>query len=376
MTGEAIVGIYGASGTMGAAIGGACTAPASACVRSAATAAIAWPRTAPGRRLAVAARTERSARALDGVAIVLDASAAAPTTGPGDTLVLTALAAGAHYLDLRGEPRALRDLYERHEAAARQAQQVVCGGVGFDVAVGDYLAALAARAVELAQISRHAVAAVATPEPAPLDELTVAVAYDDLVVTPGGQRGLGELAAREGWRWRDDRWEPLATGTEQRTVAFGADLGGERVALAWPGGEVITTPRHVHARAIHTFASLTRSEAGAGVARTLARLLGPLARAGAIPTAPGLVVALPGDAGARARTRFAVVVQARRDLAAAQLRVSGHDPAAIAVACAVGCVGELLAAPHASGGVLTPAELRDPAVALVELDLTVERGAG
>jgi short subunit dehydrogenase-like uncharacterized protein len=71
------------------------------------------------------------------------------TVGPflrwGETGVLAALRSGAHYIDSTGEPPFIRTIFERHDAAAREAGLGLLTALGYDYVPGNLAGALALR---------------------------------------------------------------------------------------------------------------------------------------------------------------------------------------------------------------------------------------
>src|SRR5262249_6012155 len=154
----------------------------------------------------------------------------------------------------------------------------------------------------------------------PLDEVAVSYIYDDLVLSPSSQKAVfGNLHTRS-LVWQRDRWEHVAPAVTRRRVNAGSAMGGERDAVSFPGGDVITVPRHVAASTVQTFVSTTRSTAATTALRLLARAM-PLVPKRAIDA---LAPYQPHEEE-YARTRFAVIAQARRGFAAAQIVVRGDD---------------------------------------------------
>jgi short subunit dehydrogenase-like uncharacterized protein len=92
--------------------------------------------TAPGAALALAGLLSR------GDVLV-------STVGPfhrwGTAAVQGAIAAGAHYLDSTGEPPFIRTVFERHDAAAREAGSGLLTAMGYDYVPGNLAGALALR---------------------------------------------------------------------------------------------------------------------------------------------------------------------------------------------------------------------------------------
>jgi hypothetical protein len=139
-------------------------------------------------------------------------------------------------------------------------------------------------------------------------------------------------------------------------------MGGERDAVSFPGGDVITVPRHVCARVVQTYLSTTRS----AVATTALRLL-----ARALPLMPKrtteLLAPYQPDEHEYARTRFAVVAQARRGFTAAQVVVRGEDQYRASAGIAAWIARALAARGDGPMGMRAPSELFRPANALAEV---------
>src|SRR5207237_9453703 len=162
-----------------------------------------------------------------------------------------------------------------------------------------------------------------------------------------------------GLAWRRDRWESVATGAERRRINAG---GGERDVVSFPGGAVITLPRHVAARSVQTFVSTTRSQLATTALRLLARAMPLVPRA----ATAALATYTPSD-DEYARTKFAVVAQARRGFQAAQVVVSGVDLYRASAVIAAWVARHLAARAGGPTGMRAPSELFRPAAALREL---------
>jgi len=289
----------------------------------------------------------------------------------GEPVLEAAIAAGAHYLDITGEQAFIRDMYERHEADARRADVAVISGMAFEIALGDLAAGWAAAHLA-GEPTGGALVRVDEVEPvgasAPLDEVAVSYLLDHFAPTPGTQRSALAAISEPGVVWRVDRWDPVAPGTERRRVNPGAGLGGEREAVSFPSGEVITVPRHVAARRVQTFVSLTRNPWLTRAAGLLGPALGLLARTGLTERLGALVdPARTPDAAARAAAEFTVVATARRGFEHAQVTVSGRDIYATAATIAAWAAMELAGRLAGPCGVLAPSEVFSPRAALEDL---------
>jgi len=329
------------------------------------------------KRVATLAEPEALTRAFAGARVVVNC--AGPIGELGEPVLVGALAAGAHYVDLGGDQAFVHAMYERHESTARRAGVVCVPGCAVIGALGDWAAAwAAAHACGAPPDDGDPVRAEPAPrlaEDRPLDELATSYVFDDLVLSPASQRTVfGALHAR-GLAWRRDRWDPVAPAALRRRVNAGAAMGGEREVVAFPGGCVITLPRHVAARAIDSYVSTTRSPAATTALRLLARAM-PLVPRRATDL---LVPYTPGD-DEYARTRFAVVAQARRGFAAAQVVVSGSDLYRTSAAIAAWVARALVGRGAGPLGMRAPSELFRPAAALRELaslaGLAIEPSSG
>lgn len=322
-------------------------------------------------------------RAFAGARVVVNA--AGPMRDAAEPVLAAALAAGAHYVDVGGEQAVLRAVYERHESEVRRAGLIALPGAGVDAALGDLCAAWAAEqlagrdagdagdAGDADDVVRHA-PAPRLAEARPLDDIAICYAFDDLALSAGSQRALfGAIGARA-LIWQRDRWEPGRAG-DHRRINPGAALGGERDAVGYAGGAVITIPRHVAVQRVGAYVSTTRRPAAAAALRVIARALPLLPRAATEVLAPYA----PPDAD-YARTRLAVVAQARRGFSTAQLVVSGHDLYRTTAAIAAWAAHQLAARGPGPIGMRAPGELFRAGPALRAIagaaGLTIEPGVG
>lgn len=315
------------------------------------------------------------ARAFAGARVVVNASG--PLRECAEPVLEAALTAGAHYLDVGGEQDTLHMLYERHDSTARRAGLVALPGAGLDCTLGDLAAAWATEhllgtiddgpLVRTQPITRLA-------EDRPLDEITVSYVFDDLALSVGSQRALFGAMGGKPLVWRRDRWENGRPG-ERRRVNAGLQLGGERDALGYAGGDVMTIPRHIAASWIATYLSTTRNVAAARALGLLARALPLIPR-----TASGLLAPYAAPDTDYARTKFAVVAQVRRGFSAAQIVVRGRDIYRTTSVIVAWCAQKLAARTQGATGMRAPGELFRAQPALRELaqlaDLTIEPSFG
>jgi short subunit dehydrogenase-like uncharacterized protein len=287
---------------------------------------------------------------------------AGPLAEVGEPVLLAALAAGAHYVDLGGDQAVVHALYERHDSTARRAERIVVPGCALDGALGDWASAWAAMHVcgvhDEGDVVRSA-APSRLAEDKPLDEIAVSYVFDDLVLSPGSQKAVfGNLKTRA-LVWHRDRWESVLPGAARRRVNAGPVMGGEREAVSFPGGDVVTVPRHVATRSVQTFVSMTRSTAATAALRLLARAM-PL-----VPKrATELLAPYQPHEEDYARTRFAVIAQARRGFQAAQITVTGEDQYRASAGIAAWVARALLTRGDGPIGMRAPSELFRPEPAL------------
>ncbi len=302
-------------------------------------------------------------RAFDGARVVINAA------GPFEPVLAAALAAGAHYVDLGGDQAFLHDMYERHESTARKAGVVCVPGCALNCAIGDWAAAWAAEQVCGVDGDDEPVRDALAPrlaEDRPLDDVAVSYVFDDLVLSPGSQRAVFGGLHGPSLVWRRDRWEPCAPGAERRRINTGTSMGGERDVVSFPGGDVITVPRHLAARTVQTYASTTRSAVATTALRLLARAMPLLPRR----ATDALATYTPAD-DEYARTHFAVIAQVRREFAAGRVVVSGTDHYRTSAAVAAWVARALLRRTQGPTGMRAPSELFRPAPALREIAAAV-----
>lgn len=315
------------------------------------------------------------AKAFAGAKVVINC--AGPLRETAAPVLVAAISAGAHYVDVGGEQAVIYELYQRHESTVRKSGLIALPGAGLDCVVGDLAAAWAAQHLLGAVEDGPAVRSSPAPrlaEAHPLDEVAVTYVFDDLALSAGSQRALFGAAFTRPLVWRRDRWEAGRAG-DHRAVNAGLALGGQRDAIAYPASDALTVPRHVSAHLVATYASTTRRAAAAGAMRLIARALPFVPRAASELLAP---YASPDTD--YTRTQLAVIAQVRRGFSAAQVVVRGHDMYRTTAAI-VAWVARVIAARGAGPlGMLAPGELLCAAPALREIasvaGLTIEPSFG
>jgi short subunit dehydrogenase-like uncharacterized protein len=150
----------------------------------------------------------------------------------GEGVVRAAVQARAHYLDTTGEQPFIKQVIQQYGRAAANAGVGLVSGMGFDYLPGDLLCHLTAEGA------------------GPLSDLTIAYAITGFGPTRGTaksallQLSAGEDVYVDGALHKAPVRQPLG-----RTFDFGGAVGRQVVAR-YPGGEVVTVPRHVDTRQV------------------------------------------------------------------------------------------------------------------------------
>jgi short subunit dehydrogenase-like uncharacterized protein len=309
------------------------------------------------------------AAAFNGASMVINC--AGPFIRLGEPVVRAAIDSGIHYIDTTGEQAFMRDIYERYESRARKAGVVVINGCAFEIAVGDWAAAVAAQEVR--------------KDDQIVDDVVIGYAVDSMHPSAGTQLSALEAMKAPGCVWRDDRWESIAPAAEVRTLRFPAPFG-IRETISFPSGEVISVPRHTHARNVQTYISLLGGAPWEGLATKALSLFG--AALPALLSSPLGSVAKSriasgdrSDPSDRSRTRFSIVAEATQSFRRARVAITGSDvyglTAVIAVRAAPALTRDEAPVPHPHAGVRAPSEVFDAETeleSLIELhDLEVNR---
>jgi len=315
------------------------------------------------------------AKAIAGAKVVINC--AGPLRETAAPVIVAAMAAGAHYVDVGGEQSVMNALYQRHESTVRKAGLLALPGAGLDCVIGDLAAAWAAQHLLGEVEDGPAVRSAPAPrlaEGKPFDEVTVTYVFDDLALSAGSQRALFDAAFARPLLWRRDRWENGTAGAH-RSVNAGTALGGQRDAIAYAASDAITIPRHINANLVATYASTTRRAAAAGAMRLLARALPFMPRA-----ASELLAAYASPDTDYTRTQLAVIAQVRRGFSAAQVVVRGHDMYRTTAAITAYIARVIATRGTGPLGMLAPGELLCATPALREIasvaGLTIEPSFG
>ena len=283
-------------------------------------------------------------KALGGADVVL--SCAGPFTFYGAPVIDAALDVGAHYVDTSGEQPYIWRVFSHLGDAASRAGKAVVPAVGFDYLPGDLIAALAARG--------HG----------PLDELVIAYAISGFGMSRGTMRSGMEMLSSEDVEYAGGDWRSAGRPPLRDTYDFGGSIGVQPV-MRYPGGEVVTVPRHVETKSLrYRWASSVFAPhpqlAGAvpltfpalrAVLRTPLRDLAEAQMDRFLPEGPA--------EDERRAGRWTIVAEARRGGATVgRAVVSGEDMYGITAVIAVRAAELLAGSDHS--GVLAPAQAYDP----------------
>ena len=168
-------------------------------------------------------------KALGGADAVINC--AGPFTFYGAPVIDAALDVGAHYVDTSGEQPYIWRVFEHLGPAATAAGRAVVPAVGFDYVPGDLVAALAARGHE------------------PLEELLVAYHVTGFGMSRGTLRSGLEMLSTDDLEYADGDWRSASRAPLRETLDFGEPIG-RRPVIRYPGGEIVTAPRHIDTRSL------------------------------------------------------------------------------------------------------------------------------
>jgi short subunit dehydrogenase-like uncharacterized protein len=257
------------------------------------------------------------------------ASCAGPFLAIGTAPVAAAIAAGVHYLDTSGEQAFARTVYERFGSSAAERGLVLLTSFGFDYVPGDLACRLAAAG--LAE---------------PLDEVIAAYAVSSFASSSGTRRTVGHVMTQPLVAYENGALVDSRFGATTRRVRFPF---GEQTVVEWSGTEPLTVPRHTRVRRVRSYVRAPRAAARvAALARLAAPLVRVTARLGGGPSAER-----------RARSRFAVVAEARGAVGGRRATLTGTDVYGL-TALLIARGAEALRNGEARGaGALAPAEAFD-----------------
>lgn len=281
-------------------------------------------------------------------------SCAGPFTYYGAPVIEAALDVGAHYLDTTGEQPYMRRVYEHLDAPARARGVAVLPAMGFDYVPGDLIAALAARGHE------------------PLEALDVAYAVSAVAVTRGTMRSVVEMLAGEGVEYSGGAFREAGSPPMGERFDFGGDVG-ELPVMRYPGGEVVTVPRHVRTRSVQLRWATPPFVPAAQLAPLLpvaVPVVGALLRTPLASLLDAVIGRLPEgpEEGARRKSRFTIVAEARgKGGTSSRAVVRGEDVYGLTAAIIVRGAELLCEDDCDAVGALAPAEAFDAEAFLLYL---------
>ena len=280
-------------------------------------------------------------KAFDGAEVVL--SCAGPFTYYGAPVIEAALDVGAHYCDTTGEQPYMKRVFDFMDEPAESRGVAVVPAVGFDIVPGDLAASLACG-------------------DGSWDEVVVAYAVSGFGMSRGTMRSAAEMLTGEDLEFADGAWVTAPGGLVRDRFTYPPPLG-EQVVTKFPGGEIVTVPRHVSTRAVRgrmTVGSYAPHPAVAGAVPYAVPAIGALMRTPFGGALDGLIDRLPEGPtdDARRASRFTIAVEARGSGGSvSRASVSGQDVYGLTAVIAVE-MARALGEGRVSGA-LAPAEVVD-----------------
>lgn len=271
----------------------------------------------------------------------------------GEPMVNAAVESGVHYIDITGEQPFMKRILNRYDGVALRRGVTVINAMAFEFAVGDWLAAHAARRLG------HGDA---------IDSISLGYQLRVRGISRGTARSIFEVLGMPGWSYEAGRWRNRSAGWTSRRMRFPS---GTHHVSWMPFGETLTVPRHVRLSSVLTYARLPRAVARLVrlVATVVPRLHGwgrPLVRRLADRRFFG------PNPSARARSSYVIAIEAWKGGDVHRLAASGRDPYGVTAAAAQ-LAAETLLTEQVQRGVRAPAHLPiDPGVALDRLAVTIE----
>ena len=177
-------------------------------------------------RIAVAALDDPAAlrAALSGCDAVVNA--AGPFSRSTRPVLAAALAKHCHYLDVSADPYVLRDVFAEADQPGRNAGIAIVPGISFFFVLSDLLA--------------QVVSEQATDR---LTSVDVGYALERWHFTPGSMAAFWDMVGQR-LRFFDGALRDTTDRPRHGRFAFASPIG-DRAVVEYPGGDVVTIPRHV-----------------------------------------------------------------------------------------------------------------------------------
>ncbi|WP_327129368.1 saccharopine dehydrogenase NADP-binding domain-containing protein [Streptomyces sp. NBC_01727] len=166
-------------------------------------------------------------RQLTGAAQVL-INCAGPFSHTGAPVAAAAVAQGCHYLGHAAEPLHIKQMYDTFAGA----DVVVIPGMSFYGGIADLLAAAVTNGMTA------------------IDEVEVAYAVTGWRMTAASKAAAAELIQADTLTYQDGQLHIAPAQQRTGTFTYPLPLGHQPVIQDYPGGEVVTIPRHVPTRSV------------------------------------------------------------------------------------------------------------------------------
>lgn len=278
---------------------------------------------------------------------------AGPYTDLGERVLAQAALSGVHYLDMTNELGYRFKVRSYHELA-RRSKAAVVPACGFEVALADCLAALAARPILAADAAR------------PLDSIEVVYALSGQGASAGTRRSAIRSLATSWISYQNGGWQGAVPGGRVQRFSIPGLDGRVRPlhALSFPSCEAVTVPAHLPVRAVTTW--MTTTPGARYWAPVLVPLFARLARSILGPLAVRLAGrgALQATNEQRQTDHFTITVTARRGEESSAMALLGHDVYGLTAEIMAYYARAMLAPDYQPAGVLAPAQAVDPTALL------------
>jgi short subunit dehydrogenase-like uncharacterized protein len=242
---------------------------------------------------------------------------AGPFSETARPVATAAVDGGAHYVDVTAEPPVMKDLADLLGGRAADSGLALVAGAGFYVGLSDCLA-------------RHL-----ESRPGSLREVTVAYLVENWRMTRASRQTAMQLMRQPRLVYEEGR---LREGPVDRPISsfWFPPPHGDQEVVAYPGGEVLTIPRHTPCEKVRVLMTTSTFDAQTFASDEIA----------------------PKE---RAASSFVVVVDGLRPSGPERAWVVGYDIYNVGAVTAVEAARLLAQSSGDQGGALAPAQLLDAA---------------